>query len=402
MKNYKGDSWWRYFWKKINPRVLNGHPWIYDNEIEREEVNESENGGMVDIFHDKKFIGIGYYNSNSIIRVRVITRKKCEINKEFIKNKIEQSVKLRDEILGIDSSYRVIFGKADGFPGLIVDKFAGYLSIQINTLGIYRLKDMIISTLIEIFNPAGIFEKDDEKSAEKEGFEPIDGWIYKNGPELIKFDMNGINFLADTKGQKTGFFLDQRINGMNTVKFSNDKIVLDAFTYTGNFGLHALKGGAKFVTFMDYSARALEVMQEAAKLNGYTKDRFEVINGNSFDILRKFDDAGRKFDVTIIDPPSMAKNRSSKENAIKGYKELNLRAMKITNEGGYLSTSSCTQLVNEQEFKDVIIRAAEDTKKSLKIVFRGTQPVDHPVLMNVNETEYLKHFFVQVTSLKNI
>lgn len=357
---------------------------------------------MVDIFHDKKFIGIGYYNSNSIIRVRVITRKKCEINKEFIKNKIEQSVKLRDEILGRDSSYRVIFGKADGFPGLIVDKFAGYLSIQINTLGIYRLKDMIISTLIEIFNPAGIFEKDDEKSAEKEGFEPIDGWIYKNGPELIKFDMNGINFLADTKGQKTGFFLDQRINGMNTVKFSNDKIVLDAFTYTGNFGLHALKGGAKFVTFMDYSARALEVMQEAAKLNGYTKDRFEVINGNSFDILRKFDDAGRKFDVTIIDPPSMAKNRSSKENAIKGYKELNLRAMKITNEGGYLSTSSCTQLVNEQEFKDVIIRAAEDTKKSLKIVFRGTQPVDHPVLMNVNETEYLKHFFVQVTSLKNI
>lgn len=388
--------------KKVNPRVLNGHPWIYDNEIEREDVSEDKNGGMVEIYHEKKFVGVGYYNSNSIIRVRVISRKKSDIDENFIRDKIITIVKMKEIVFSRESSYRVIFGEADGFPGLIVDKFADYLSIQINTLGIFKLKEIIIKTLIEFYNPKGIFEKDDEKSADKEGFEAVDGWIYGNGPELIEFEMNGIKFLADTKGQKTGFFLDQRVNGANTVKFSYGKKVVDAFTYTGNFGLHALKGGAEFVTFMDYSARALEVMQEAAKLNGFEKSRYEVINGNSFDILRKFDDEGRKFDITIIDPPSMAKNRSSRENAIKGYKELNLRAMKITSEGGFLSTSSCTQLVNEEEFKSVILRAAEDTKKSLKIVFRGMQPVDHPVLMNVPETEYLKHFFVQVNSLKNM
>jgi len=388
--------------KKVNPRVLNGHPWIYDNEIEREDVSKDKNGSMVEIYHEKKFVGIGYYNSNSIIRVRVISRKKSEIDENFVREKIKAVVKMKEIVFPRESSYRVIFGEADGLPGVIVDKFADYLSIQINTLGIFNLKEIIIKTLIEIYNPKGIFEKDDEKSAEKEGFEAIDGWIYGSGPELIEFEMNDIKFLADTKGQKTGFFLDQRVNGANTVKFSYGKKVIDAFTYTGNFGLHALKGGAEFVTFMDYSARALEVMQEAAKLNGFDKSRYEVINGNSFDILRKFDDEGRKFDITIIDPPSMAKNRSSRENAIKGYKELNLRAMKITNDGGFLSTSSCTQLVNEEEFKSVILRAAEDTKKSLKIVFRGMQPVDHPVLMNVPETEYLKHFFVQVNSLKNM
>lgn len=389
-----------YLRKGIKPRVLNGHPWVYDNEIEREIGEKSADGDIVDVYYGSSRIGKGYYNSKSKIRVRIMTRCDENVDEKLIEKKITAAANMRAALFDRNASYRVVFGEADGIPGLIIDKFAEYVSIQVNTLGIYKFKQTVIETLIKLYNPKGIFEKDDDKSAQKEGFDYCEGWIYGTGPELIEFEMNGIKFLADTKGQKTGFFLDQRINGLNTVKFAKDKRVIDAFTYTGNFGMHAMIGGASKVTFMDYSQRALDVLAEVLKRNSIDRSRYELINGNSFDILRKFDDEGRKFDLTIIDPPSMAKSRDAKENALRGYKELNLRAMKITEEGGYLSTSSCTQIVYDEDFKRVIADAAEDTEKVLKMVFKGTQPPDHPYLLNILETEYLKHYFMQVVSLK--
>lgn len=386
--------------KNIKPRVMNGHPWIYDNEIEKTE-GINENGSIVEVWNGKSFVGKGYYNENSIIRVRLMTRKDEPVDAMFFKRKIKRAFDIRKEYLPDEDSFRIIFGEADGIPGFIADKFGDYISIQVNTLGIYKFKEEILKILIELFNPKGIIEKDDEKSAAKEGFAPVEGWIYRTGPELIPFQLNGITFFADTLGQKTGFFLDQRINALSTKSYAMGKTVLDAFTYTGNFGVHALAGGAKHVTFMDYSERALTVLQNVLDANNFDKSRYEIINCNSFDMLRKFDDDGKKFDFTIIDPPSMTKSRDTKGSATKGYKELNLRAMKITRSGGLLSTSSCTQLVYDDEFKAIIVSAAEDTKKILTLLYKGGQGPDHPDIINILETDYLKSYLFRVDDLKN-
>ncbi|MCP5456025.1 MAG: class I SAM-dependent rRNA methyltransferase [Thermotogae bacterium] len=384
----------------IKTRILNGHPWIYDNEIDSVE-NAINSGDIVDVFHGGNFIGKGYFNKNSLIRVRIISKKNTEINYDFFYNKIKAAYAHRQILFPGETTFRVIFGEGDGLPGLIVDKFEDYLVIQINTLGIYNFKTTIVQALINIFKPKGIFEKDDEKSSKKEVFEFTEGWIYGSGPEIIPFSMNGIKFFSDTMGQKTGFFLDQRINARENMAYVNNLNVLDAFSYTGNFGIHALKGGAKKVTFIDYSERALSVLEETIHANGFEKERYEIINANTFDYLRLLDDAGTLFDFTIIDPPSLAKSRDSKSNAFRGYKELNLRAMKITKNGGFLSTSSCTQIIYEEDFKKIIYDSAENTKRKPTLIFRGFQSPDHPIAMNIFETEYLKHMLFRIDSLEN-
>lgn len=386
--------------KNIKSRVANGHPWIYENEIDVVEGNPNS-GDIVSVFKGNSFLGKGYYNQNSLIRVRLLTKKNIEINKEFFKKKIEKALNYRRLIYPNSNTYRLIFGESDGLPGLIIDKFDDYISMQINTLGIFLRKNYIVESLIELFNPKGIYEKDDERSSKIEKFEMTNGWIYKDGPELIPFTLNGITFFADTLGQKTGFFLDQRSNALETAKYSKGKTVLDAFTYTGNFGVHCLKAGAKYVTFVDYSERSLYVLEKTLKVNNFDSSTYEIINANTFDYLRTLDSIGKLYDITIIDPPSMAKSRKVKNGAIRGYKELNLRAMKITKNGGFLSTSSCTQIIYDEEFKKIIYSAGEDTKKSLKIVFRGYQSPDHPVNLNILETEYLKHMLIKVENIEN-
>jgi 23S rRNA (cytosine1962-C5)-methyltransferase len=389
-----------YLKKNIKSRIINGHPWVYDNEIEK-VVGDPEPGAIIPVLFRKTFIGKGYYNPHSVIRLRLLTRKDEEINKSFFARKITQALNYRTLIFDNATSYRLVFGEADGLLGLIVDKFSDYLVIQINTLGIYMWRNDIFSILINIFQPKGIFEKDDEKSARKERFTPIQEWVHGDGPELIPFEINGILFLADTCGQKTGFFLDQRINALNTIKYAENKTVLDAFAYTGNFGLHALKGNTRLVTFVDYSPKALEVLEETLKINKVDKSKYEIINADTFEYLRDLDKAGEKFDLTIIDPPSLAKARESKQNALKGYKELNLRAMKITQSGGFLSTSSCTQHIYEDDFRRVIYSSAENTRKKLTILYKGMQSPDHPIVANIFETEYLKHYVLKVDNQRD-
>ncbi len=385
--------------KDIKSRVLNGHPWIYENEIESVEPGVKE-GDILSVFFGRNFIGKGYYNPNSVIRIRILTRKNEEIDKEFFYKKILKAYEYRKSLFPGSNTYRLVFAESDGLPGLVIDRFDDYVIFQINTLGIYEHKDDIIESIVRIINPKGIYEKDDERSAQKEKFVPYQGWVYANGPELIEFGIEGVKFICDVQGQKTGFFLDQRINAQNIAKYASNKKVLDAFAYTGNFGIHSLKGGAKFVTFIDYSERALKILEETLKLNKFSAERYELVNANTFDYLRVLDDTSRYYDITVIDPPSLAKSRDSKANAIKGYKELNLRAMKITRNGGYLCTSSCTQIVYEEDFRKIIFEAAQDTGKKLTVVYRGMQSPDHPLIYNIFETEYLKHYFIRVENLE--
>ncbi|NUU99281.1 SAM-dependent methyltransferase [Marinitoga sp. 1154] len=388
-----------YLKNNIKSRILNGHSWIYENEIEK-ILGDYDNGDIVDVFYNKKFVGRGYINNNSKIRVRLLTKKHETINYEWIKNKIKKAYEYRKLLFNKEKTFRLIFGEGDYFPGLIIDKFENYFVIQVNTLGIYRLKKYIIDALIELFNPEGIFEKDDEKNAKIEGFDYEERWIYKEGPELIPFEINGIKFFADTLGQKTGFFLDQRYNALKVKEMANNKTVLDGFAYTGNFGVHALMGNAKHVTFLDYSDRALYVLEHTLKINNIPKDKYELYETNTFDQLRKFDDANIYFDFVIIDPPSLAKSRKSIKNAIRGYKELNLRAMRTTKNKGLFATASCTQLVYEEEFKKIIFDAAKDNKILLKQIYKGSQCPDHPVIYNILETEYLKFYLFEIESYK--
>ncbi|ANQ53113.1 SAM-dependent methyltransferase [Thermosipho sp. 1063] len=381
--------------KDIKNRIKNGHPWIYENEIERIE-GIPENGGIVNVFnHEKSFLGKGYINFNSKIRVRILTRKAETIGKNFIKKRFLEALERRHTK---EKSFRVIFSEADNLSGLIVDKFQDYIVLEINTLGIEKLKNHILDVIIELFNPKGIFEKSDSNSREKEGLKKYSGWIYKSGPELIPFELNDLKFFADTQGQKTGAFLDQRLNVKSLERYSKDKVCLDAFCYTGNFGMHMLLYGAKYVTFLDYSQRAIDIVNLIAKENGFKN--YETIVGNAFDILKQFDKTSKYFDVVSIDPPSFAKKGSNKKSALKGYKEINLRAMRILKNHGILATSSCTQIISEEEFDNIIFSAGIDTSSITRVMHRGAQPYDHPYVLNILETKYLKFRLLEIEKIK--
>jgi len=383
----------RVFLGKLSRRLLGGHLWVYENEISRVE-GDYENGEVVDLFRpDGSFFGKGYINDNSKIRVRILSRKNERIDGEFIKRRIEDALRKR-KTLKDTNAFRVVHGEGDFLPGLIVDLFGDYAVVQITTLGMERMKSWVLDALIELLQPKGIYEKSSGTFREKEGLEDREGWIYGAGPELIEFEMNGLRFLADTKGQKTGFFLDQRENAKMVLDFAKDKVCLDVFSYTGNFAAHLLKGSARHVTLVDYSERSLEIAREILKMNGF--ENFDTITGNAFDILKDFDKSGKKYDLVVLDPPSFAKSSRSLESAKRGYKEINLRAMRILRKPGILVTSSCTQIVSEETFREILMDASFDTGTYLTVLKRGGQPSDHPVLLNVPETQYLKFYIFQV------
>jgi len=383
------------FLKKLNARLQSGHPWIYENEIERVE-GDYENGDLVDVFRpDGSFFGKGYVNDRSLIRVRLLTRKNEKIDEAFFEERIKRALELRKKLVKDTDAFRVVHSEGDFLPGLVVDKYRDYLVVQFTTLGMEKLKERVIDSLLKIFEPTGIYEKSVGSFREKEGLQDFEGWIYGNGPELIEFEMNGLKFLADLKGQKTGAFLDQRENARMVMDFSDGKVCLDVFSYTGNFAAHLLRGGAKHVTLIDYSERALEVAKEILKMNGF-EGKFELINANAFDLLKVFDKDGKVFDLVVLDPPSFAKSAKSLENAKRGYKEVNLRAVRILKKPGILVTSSCTQVVSEETFKEILMEVSQDTKTILTVLKRGGQPSDHPVTLNIPETNYLKFFILQV------
>ncbi len=376
-------------------RLLMGHPWVFGNEVRIIE-GAVVPGDIVDV-HDFKnnYIGSGYINPNSKILVRLLTREHEEINRDFFRKRIRQAWDYRRKLVDT-SSCRVIFGEADFLPALIVDKFGDYLSIQTLSLGIEKYKDIILELLEEILEPKGIYERNDVQIREKEGLEQKKGFIKGPFDTTVEIMENEVKLLVDiANGQKTGYFLDQRENRAALKPFVKDARVLDTFTHTGGFALHAAYYGAKEVTAVDISEHAIEYVKRNAELNGL-QDKIKGVVGNVFDVLKEYQTTNEKFDVVILDPPAFCKTKSAVEGAYRGYKDINLRGMKILKPGGFLVTCSCSHYMYPGLFMEMLQDAARDAKRMVRQVEFRTQAKDHPVLYGSDESMYLKCVILQV------
>jgi 23S rRNA (cytosine1962-C5)-methyltransferase len=382
--------------KKIGDRVINGHPWIFATELGDTDGNY-EPGDIVEVYsYNGSFVGKGYINPASQIRVRLLTRNKNEeINDSFFYNRILEAWKYRQQI-GYVENCRLIFGEADQMPALIIDKFNDYLVIQTLALGIERWKPAIVSALKSIFNPKGIYERNDVPVRELEGMQQIKGFLSEPFDTNIILNENGLKFHVDIEnGQKTGYFLDQQDNRRAIQHICKDANVLEAFCYTGTFSMHAAQYGAKQVLGLDISENAIKTASNNAILNGF-EDRCDFQCVNAFDVLKNWVKEGRQYDVVMLDPPAFTKSRANIQKAVTGYKEINLRGIRLTKPGGFLVTASCTNLVSPEVFLKTIGEAAKDAKRKIRQVTWQTQASDHPILWHVPSTQYLKFLIVQV------
>jgi 23S rRNA (cytosine1962-C5)-methyltransferase len=382
--------------KKVGDRVINGHPWIFGNELGDSE-GESAAGDIVEVYSSNgSFIGKGYMNPASQIRIRLLTREKKDIvNAQFFHDRILQAWEYRKQI-GYVENCRLIFGEADQLPALIIDKFNDYFVIQTLALGMDLWKDAIVDAINKIFSPKGIYERNDVPVRELEGMVQQKGFLSEPFDTKIIINENGLKFYVDIEnGQKTGYFLDQQDNRRAIQHIVKGADVLEAFCYTGTFSLHAAHYGAKKVLGLDISESAVAAARDNAILNGYENIcSFEAVN--AFDVLKKSSAEGKKYDVVMLDPPAFTKSRENIEKAITGYKEINLRGMKLTRPGGFLVTASCTNLVSPAAFLHTIQEAAKDARRKIRQVTWQTQASDHPILWNVPTTQYLKFLIVQV------
>lgn len=381
---------------RIGSRITDGHPWVFNNEVDT--VDEScKPGDIVEVFsHDKKFIGKGYYNSQSQIVVRILTRDITEvIDERFFYNKILTAWNYRKSI-GYTENCRLVFGEADDLPALIIDKFNHYFVIQTLSLGIDKWKQDIVKALNKIFEPKGIYERNDVPVRELEGLQQQKGFLSAAFNTKILINENGIKFYVDIEnGQKTGYFLDQQDNRRAIKSIVKNAEVLGVFTYTGTFEIHAAYYGAKSVLGLDISDSAVAQATENAALNGLQDVcKFETVN--AFDALKQWSKEGRQYDVVMLDPPAFTKSRRNIDKAITGYKEINLRGMKLIKPGGFLVTSSCTNLISPEVFLNTIYAAAKDARRKLRQVTFKSQSSDHPIIWTMENTNYLKFLIVQV------
>jgi 23S rRNA (cytosine1962-C5)-methyltransferase len=382
--------------RKIANRIAGGHPWIFANEVATIEGNPDP-GAILDVyFHDGKFVGKGYFNGQSQIIVRLLTHdKKMEINENFFLTKIRECWNYRQK-LGYTENCRLVFGEADGLPQLIIDKFNEYFVIQTLALGIDVWKPAIVKALQTVFKPKGIFERNDVPVRELEGLPQHKGFLSEPFDTKIVINENGLKFNVDIEnGQKTGYFLDQQDNRRAIQNIVKDADVLGAFTYTGTFEIHAAHFGAKSVLGLDISENAVHQANKNAELNGLQNVvRFEA--ANAFDVLKQWSKEDKKYDVVMLDPPAFTKSRANIQKAITGYKEINLRGMKLIKPGGFLVTSSCTNLIQPELFLQVIDMAAKDARRKIRQVSFQTQSADHPVIWSMENTQYLKFLIIEV------
>lgn len=385
--------------KNISNRVESGHPWVFANEINRGKALDAAAiaGEVVNVFtHDKKFVGKGYVNPQSQIMVRLLTRnKEEEINELFFLNRIRQAWAYRQK-LGYTENCRLIFGEADEIPQLIIDKFNDYFVIQTLAFGIDVWKPAIVKALEQIFKAKGIYERNDVPVRELEGMAQQKGFLSAEFDTNIIISENGIRLNVDiANGQKTGYFLDQQDNRKAIQHIVKGASVLGAFCYTGSFEISAAVYGAKSVTGLDISQSAIDMCNKNALLNGVEDIcSFQCIN--AFDVLKEWTKEGRQWDVVMLDPPSFTKSRSSIDKAVAGYKEINLRGIKLVKPGGFLVTSSCTSLVKPELFLDIIAMAAKDAKRKIRQVVFNAQSADHPIIRDQENTHYLKFLIAQV------
>ncbi|MBQ7937251.1 MAG: class I SAM-dependent rRNA methyltransferase [Oscillospiraceae bacterium] len=393
----KGENW-----------VDGGHPWIYDAEVLSIE-GDFENGDLVDAVTEKgKYLGTGFISTESKIRIRLVSRNANDkFDREFWKRRVKYAWDYRKTVMGDDiGCCRVIFGEADQFPGLTVDKFGDILVTQCLSIGIEKIKDTVFPLLFEVLNEdgqniRGIYERNDVAIRKLEGMEENKGWYPLSGvpfPESTETEIieNGIKYSVDFEnGQKTGFFLDQKYNRLAVSKIAKGKRVLDCFTHTGSFALNAAKGGASHVCAVDISESAIEMAKRNAEQNGLS-NIMEFRVADVFDLLTNLDNKAEKFDFIILDPPAFTKSRKTVDSAFKGYKDINFRAMKLLPRGGYFATASCSHFMPDELFVKMLHSAAKDANVALRQIEARQQSPDHPILWNVPETDYLKFYIFQV------
>lgn len=387
--------------------VEGGHPWIYAEEIVSEE-GVCENGSLADAVSEKgKYLGTGFVSRESKIRLRLVSRNANDrFDEAFWRRRIQYAWDYRKTVLGREDlgCCRVIFGEADGFPGLTADRFSDILVTQTLSVGIERIKDMLFGLLLETLHAdgqtvSGVFERNDAAIRSLEGLEQSRGWWGDDHPAspVTEICENGIYYSVDVEnGQKTGFFLDQKINRRAVARLAEGKRVLDCFTHTGSFALNAAKGGAAHVTAVDVSETAIEGARQNAVRNGLD-GKMDFLCADIFDLLPELEAKGGKpYDFIILDPPAFTKSRKTVKDAERGYKEINCRAMKLLPRGGYLATASCSHFMPSAMFEKMLRAAAADAGVELRQIEARQQAPDHPILWNVPETDYLKFYLFQI------
>lgn len=385
-----------YLRRDRRPRIESGHPWVFSSEIGRVAGNP-EPGSIVKVVnHAGAFIGIGYINPQSQITVRLLTRKDEEINEAFFRRRLDEALSLRRKVVTENSNaYRLVYGEADYLPGLTIDVYDRYASIQVLTLGLEKWTDTIVGVARELLDAKGVVLRNDVPVRELEGLEQHVDFAGDPFDTLVTIKENGLSMLVDLwNGQKTGYFLDQRENRAYIAPFVKGAEVLDCFSHTGSFAVHAAGYGAAKVTAVDISTLAVEGVKQNARLNNL--HNIEGIEANAFDFLRRDVEQSKSYDVVMLDPPAFTKNKASIHSARRGYKEINLRGLKLVRPGGYLVTSSCSYHISRDEFLGVLAEAARDAHKQVKVVAIRSQGADHPVLLAAQETSYLKFVVLQV------
>ena len=383
-----------YLKKGEEKRILNGHSWVYANEVAKIE-GKDKNGSLASVFtHDGRFIGKGYINHLSKILVRIFIRDENQVDdKAFYLERLKNADDFRKN-LGYDSCYRMVFAEADDIPALIVDKYDEYLSVQFLSLGIDRMKKLIVECLVDLFAPKGIYERSDVAVRVKEGLTETKGVIYGEVPDRIIITENGLKMAVDVKnGQKTGYFLDQKENRYAARRYCKDGEVLDCFCNSGGFSLNCATV-AKSVAAVDVSRTALDSVEENASLNDLTNVR--TLQGDVFEVLRNYRKENKVFDLVILDPPAFCKSASEVKDAYRGYKDINVLGMKLVRSGGFLISASCSHYMTLPLFEKMLAESAKESGRRVRQIEIKTQAPDHPALVNAEETSYLKFFVLQV------
>ncbi len=383
-----------YLKKNEDKRIKEGHSWVYANEVQRIE-GKGKNGELAAVYDfSGNYIGSGYINHLSKILVRIFIRDGSEPDKEFFKRRILAADAYRKK-LGCGDAYRMVFGEADGLPAFIVDRYGDLLCVQVLSLGMERIKELLTECLVELFSPRGIYERSDAQVREKEGLKPSKGILYGDFEPVTVIKENGLLMKVDLEnGQKTGYFLDQRENRMALRRYCRDAEVLDCFCNVGGFSLNAAAAGAKSVVALDISRKALDDVSENAKLNGF--DNIKTVCGDVFEVLRGYREEGKLFDVVVLDPPAFCKSAAEIKDAYRGYKDINILGMKTVRSGGFLATASCSHYMSRELFEKMLREAARDSKRTVRLCEIRTQAPDHPALLAADETTYLKFYVLQV------
>lgn len=377
-------------------KLLQGHPWVYGNEIERVE-GEIEDGGLVTVVDFRgRYMGTGFYNSKSLITVRLLTHRQEEITDELIASRVKAACDYRRFVMnrpGTDSC-RLIYGEADRLPGVIADRFGGVIVLQVLALGMERFTQTIADALLACEKPDCLLLQNDDAIRRKEGMECFTRVLYGTLPEENIIHENGVKLAVDVLGgQKTGYFLDQKDNHLFVRQFCKDARVLDCFSYIGAFALNAAATGAKEVTAVDISEAAVQLIEKNAALNGAD---ITAVCANCFDFLRAQVKAGEKYDVVVLDPPAFTKAHANMASACRGYKEIALSAMRLLPAGGVLATHSCSYHMPEEVFVNTVLSAAQDLHRQVRVITLRRQDIDHPVLAGYPESHYLKSLWLQM------